>query len=171
MRNPKPYSDEIGKNVLNRKADNKCYRQRNSSIAFSQEWAVTEVTYAQTITVRQTDSNQMQVWLCGIDASELGNEAREKLRSLLGLVKASLVATNENQLMVIPVGKDEQGRTVAEMMVYDRGEAETSFQEELLKSGLARTQQGGVECPNQIAFKNAQRIVIASKTGVWSQVK
>jgi endonuclease YncB( thermonuclease family) len=114
------------------------------------------------MTVRQTDSNQMQVWLCGIDASELGNEAREKLRSLLGLPfavaslkeKASLVATNENQLMVIPVGKDEQGRTVAEVMVYDQGEAETSFQKELLKSGLARTQLGGVECPNQKAFEN-----------------
>ncbi|MEH2083267.1 MAG: thermonuclease family protein [Nostoc sp.] len=45
----------------------------------------------------------------------------------------------ENQVMVIPAGKDKQGRTVAEVMVYGQGEAEISFQEELLKSGLART--------------------------------
>ncbi|MDZ8108268.1 MAG: hypothetical protein RM338_21970 [Nostoc sp. DedQUE12a] len=41
----------------------------------------------------------------------------------------------------------------------------------MLKSGLARTQQSGVECPNQIAFENAQRLAIASKAGVWGQRK
>ncbi|WP_242062428.1 thermonuclease family protein [Nostoc punctiforme] len=133
------------------------------SIALTEEWAVVEVTDAQTMTLRQTDGNQMQVRLCGIDASELGNKAKDKLRSL--------VATNDNQVMVIPVGKDEQGRTIAEVMVYGQGEAEISFQEELLKSGLARTQQGDVECPNQIAFENAQRLAIASNVGVWSQGK
>ncbi|WP_322707040.1 thermonuclease family protein [Nostoc sp. DedQUE04] len=137
--------------------------EKNSSIALTEEWTFIDVTDAQTMTLRQTDGNQMQVWLCGIEASELGNEAREKLRSL--------VATNENQVMVIPVGKNEQGRTVAEVMVYGQGEAEISFQEELLKSGLARTQQGGVECPNQIAFENAQRLAKASKVGIWRQMK
>lgn len=134
-----------------------------SSIALTEEWAVVEVTDGQTMILRQTDGNQMQVRLCGIDASELGNKAKEKLRSL--------VATNENQVMVIPVHKDSLGRTVAEVMVYGQGEAEISFQEELLKSGLARTQQGGVECPNQIAFENAQRLAIASKAGIWGQRK
>ncbi|MFN6497937.1 MAG: hypothetical protein RMX65_013135 [Nostoc sp. DedQUE01] len=71
----------------------------------------------------------MQVRLCGIDASELGNKAKEKLRSLLGLPKASLVAINENQVMVIPAGKDEQGRTVAEIMVYGKNGYDISFQE------------------------------------------
>jgi endonuclease YncB( thermonuclease family) len=56
-------------------------------------------------------------------------------------------------------------------MAHGQGEAEISFQEELLKSGLAKTQLGGVECPNQIAFEQAQKIAIASKTGVWSQDK
>ncbi|MBD2683633.1 MULTISPECIES: thermonuclease family protein [Nostoc] len=137
--------------------------QKNSFIALTEEWAVVEVTDAQSMILRQTDGNQMQVWLCGIEASELGNKANEKLKSL--------VATNENQVMVIPVGKDEQGRTVAEVMVYGKDGVEVSFQEELLKSGLAKTQQGGVECPNQIAFENAQKMAVASKVGVWSQNK
>ncbi|MBD2682639.1 MULTISPECIES: thermonuclease family protein [Nostoc] len=137
--------------------------QKNSSIALTEEWAVVEVTDAQSMILRQTDGNQMQVRLCGIDASELRNKAKEKLRSL--------VAINDSQVMVIPAGKDEQGHTVAEVMVYGQGEAEISFQEELLKSGLARTQQAGVECPNQIAFENAQRLAIASKAGIWGQRK
>lgn len=52
-------------------------------------------------------------------------------------------------------------------MAYGKGGFEVSFQEELLKSGLAKTQQGGVECPNQLAFENAQRMANA----VWSQDK
>uniref|UniRef100_A0A8J7A0S8 Thermonuclease family protein n=1 Tax=Desmonostoc muscorum LEGE 12446 TaxID=1828758 RepID=A0A8J7A0S8_DESMC len=143
------------------------------SIALSQEWTATQVTDGDSITVRQTDGSQMEVELCGINAPEVrhdkatgqpfGNKAKQKLRSL--------VATNDSQVMVIPVGKDEQGRTVGEVMVYAQGEAEISFQEELLKSGLARTQQGEVECPNQIAFENAQRLAIASKAGIWGQMK
>ncbi|WP_445632523.1 hypothetical protein [Nostoc sp. DSM 114161] len=60
-----------------------------------------EVTDAQTMTLRQTDGNQMQVRLCGIDASQLGNKAKEKLRFL--------VATNDSQVMVIPAGKMNRG--------------------------------------------------------------
>ncbi|MCC5662340.1 hypothetical protein LC608_36675 [Nostoc sp. XA010] len=39
---------------------------------------------------------------------------------------------------------------------------------ELCGIDAPEVKQGEVECPNQIAFENAQRIVIASKTGVWS---
>ncbi|HYX15955.1 MAG TPA: hypothetical protein VE944_16615 [Nostoc sp.] len=53
------------------------------------------------------------------------------------------------------MAKDEQGRTVAEVMAYGKGGVEVSFREELLKSGLINTRQSGVECPNQIAFENA----------------
>ncbi|MDZ8189768.1 MAG: hypothetical protein RMX96_33645 [Nostoc sp. ChiSLP02] len=92
--------------------------QKNSSIALTEEWTVIDVTDAQTMILRQTDGNQMQVRLCRIDASELGNKAKDKLRSLLGLPfavaslkeKASLVAINDSQVMVIPAGEDEQGQ-------------------------------------------------------------
>lgn len=96
-------------------------------------------------------------------AQVLGNEAKDKL--------LKLVAAADNQVMIIPVGKDSDGRTVAEVMTHGQGEAEISFQEEMLKSGLAKTRLGGVECPNQLAFKQAQKIAIASKTGMWSQDK
>ena len=135
------------------------------SPAFPEQWVVMEVTDAQTMTVRQTDGNQMQIRLCGINQPEqaLSKQATEKLRSL--------VAIDGNQVTVIPVAKDEQGRTVAEVMAYGKDGVEVSFQEELLKSGLVKTRQSGVECPNQIAFENAQRLAIASKTGIWGQLK
>jgi endonuclease YncB( thermonuclease family) len=82
------------------------------SIALSEEWIATEVADGDSMTVRQTDGSQMEVELCGIDAPEVkhdkatgqpfANEAQQKLQSL--------VATNENQVMVIPAGKDEQGQ-------------------------------------------------------------
>ncbi|MEH2035697.1 MAG: thermonuclease family protein [Nostoc sp.] len=90
-------------------------------------------------------------------------EAKQKL--------LKLVAAADNQLMIIPVGKDLKGRTVAEVMAYGKGEADISFQEELLKDGLAKTRKSGVVCPNQLGFEKAQEIAIASKTGVWSQDK
>ncbi|MBD2452128.1 thermonuclease family protein [Nostoc sp. FACHB-152] len=135
----------------------------NNSPAFPEQWAVMEVTDAQTMTVRQTNGHQMQVRLCGIDAAELGNQAKEKLQSL--------VAIDGNQVTVIPVAKDEQGRTFAEIMAYSKDGVEVSFQEELLKSGLVKTRQSGVECPNMIAFENAQRLAVASKAGIWKQLK
>lgn len=53
------------------------------------------------------------------------------------------------------MGKDEPGRTVAEVMAYGKGGFEISFQEELLKSALARTRQSGMKWPNQLAFENS----------------
>ncbi|MBN3992624.1 MAG: thermonuclease family protein [Nostoc sp. NMS2] len=146
-------------------------RTNQPSIALTEEWIATQVADGDSITVRQTDGSQMEVELCGIDAPEvkqgevpaqaLSNEAKDKL--------LKLVASADNQLMIIPVAKDSDGRTVAEVMAHGQGEAEISFQEELLKSGLAKTRLGGVECPNRIAFEQAQKIAIASKAGVWSQ--
>ncbi|WP_335143015.1 hypothetical protein [Nostoc sp.] len=39
------------------------------------------------MTLRQTDDHQMQVRLCGIDALELANQAKNRLRSLLDSLK------------------------------------------------------------------------------------
>ncbi|MCP6760098.1 MAG: hypothetical protein NHB32_15395 [Fischerella sp. CENA71] len=64
----------------------------NSSMALTEQWAVLEVSDGENMTVRQTNGNQMQVRLCGIDVlnvkqdkasgQALGNKAKEKLRSL-----------------------------------------------------------------------------------------
>jgi endonuclease YncB( thermonuclease family) len=114
----------------------------------------------------------MQVRLCGIDASQLqhsqtpiqtfDSQAKEKLRSL--------VAAADNQVMIIPVAKDSDGRTVAEvMMSAGKDDIEVSFQEEILKSGLASYRKSGDNCPNNLAFEKAEKLAIASKAGVWSQ--
>lgn len=139
------------------------YRSDNSSIALSEEWTVIDVADGNSITVRRTDGSQLSVELCGIEG-ELGqswvNEAKNKLRKL--------VAAADNQVLIIPVAKDSQGRTIAEVMAYGEGEADISFEEELLKSGLAKTYNSGVTCPNQLAFEQAQNMGKASKVGMWS---
>jgi endonuclease YncB( thermonuclease family) len=151
------------------------YRTRNSSIALTEEWIVTDVVDGTTITVRQTDGSQMKVRLCGIDTLKQGrvsekilsNAARDKLRSLLGLPKASLVASAEQQVLIIPVTQDTEGYTIAEVISYTKGETEINFQEELLKSGLAKIYTSGANCPNYLAFEEAQQIAITSKLGIW----
>lgn len=70
-------------------------------------------------------------------SGERKSEAKDKLLKLVGAA--------ENQLMIIPVAKDSYGRTVAEVMARGQGDTEISFQEELLKIGLAKTRLGGIE--------------------------
>ncbi|MBE8971315.1 thermonuclease family protein [Nostocales cyanobacterium LEGE 12452] len=146
-------------------------RTNQPSIALTEEWTATQVIDGDSITVRQTDGSQMSVELCGIDAPELkqaeapgqplAHEAKQKL--------LKLIAAADNQLMIVPVEKDNKGRTVAEVMAYGKGETDISFQEELLKDGLAKMRKSEVECPNHLAFEQAQKIAKASKVGVWSQ--
>lgn len=138
------------------------FRLNQPNIALTEDWTVLEVTDADRLTVRQTDGQQMNVRLCGIVAA-LDNQAKDKLRSL--------VAAAENQVMLIPVEKDGDGYTVAEVMAYGTGEVQISFQEELLKSGLAKVRKSGVECPNHLSLKNAEKIAKSSQVGVWRQVK
>lgn len=147
------------------------FHTNQPSIALTEEWIVTDILDGDTLTVRQTDGSQMQVRLCGIDAPKMqhsktpmqtfDSQAKEKLRSL--------VAAADNQVMIIPVAKDSDGRTVAEAMTTGKDDIEVSFQEEILKSGLAYYRKSGDNCPNNLAFENAQKLAIASNAGVWSQ--
>lgn len=141
------------------------------SIALTERWIVTDIIDGDTLTVRQTDGSEMQVRLCGIDTPQLqhsqtpiqtfDSQAKKKLRLL--------VAAADNQVMIIPVEKDSDGRTVAEVMTTGKDDIEVSFQEEILKSGLAYYRKSGDNCPNNLAFENAQKLAISSKTGVWGQ--
>lgn len=140
-------------------------------IALTERWIVTDIIDGATLTVRQTDSSEMQVRLCGIDAPKsqhskismqtFDSETKEKLRLL--------VAAADNQVMIIPVAKDSDGRTVAEVMSVGKDDIEVSFQEEILKSGLAYYRKSGDNCPNNSAFEKAEKLAIASKAGAWSQ--
>jgi micrococcal nuclease len=149
-------------------------------IAMSEHWTVASVADGDTITVNR-GSETKKIRLCGIDAPEIkhgkqpgqpfGDEAREKLRSLVDLAK--------NEVIIIPVESDRYGRTVAEVMASVSGEwgIEMSFQEEMLKSGSAYYyKQYASNCPNHDAFAKAQELAmaqpasgIASKAGVWGK--
>jgi Staphylococcal nuclease homologue len=61
------------------------------------------------------------------------------------------------------------GGIFGEQKIFYTAEAalKASFQEELLKNGLAKTRKSEVKCPNQLAFEQAQKMAIASKAGVW----
>ncbi|OUL23970.1 hypothetical protein BV378_20270 [Nostoc sp. RF31YmG] len=143
------------------------------TMPLSEHWEVKSVADGDTITVKRGNETK-KIRFCGIDSPEVkhnkqpgqpfGNEAREKLRSLVALAK--------NKVIIIPVETDRYGRTVAEVMASVSGEwgQEMSFQEEMLKSGLAYYyEKYAANCPNHDAFAQAQEIAIASKAGVWSQ--
>lgn len=136
----------------------------------SENWTVTNVADGDTITVRQTTGQEMKVRLGCIDAPEtpkpgkpgqpLGQEAKQKL--------SALVAAANNEVMVIPIEKDKYGRIVAEVMARGSGEVEVSFQEEMLKSGMAMVYPAFVaNCPNAEVFKRAEEIAKSKNLGVW----
>ncbi|NJR72948.1 MAG: thermonuclease family protein [Scytonema sp. CRU_2_7] len=127
-------------------------------IAMSEHWTVSSVADGDTITVKR-DGETKKIRFCGIDAPEtkhgkqpgqlLGNESKEKLQSLVALAK--------NQVIIIPVETDRYGRTVAEVMASVSGEwgIEMSFQEEMLKSGMAYYyKQYASNCPNHDALQS-----------------
>ncbi|MCG6135190.1 MAG: thermonuclease family protein [Nostoc sp. LLA-1] len=135
------------------------------SVPLSEDWEVVRVADGDTITVKR-GSETKRIRFCGIDAPEtqqpMGKESTEKLRSLVALAK--------NQVIIIPVETDRYGRTVAEVMAAVSGEwgIEMSFQEEMLKSGMARIYPAFVDkCPNKEAFKQAEEIGKSQRSGVW----
>ncbi|WP_138504455.1 thermonuclease family protein [Nostoc sp. PA-18-2419] len=143
------------------------------AMPLSEDWTVVSVADGDTITVRRGGETK-KIRFCGMDAPEIkhgkqpgqpfGNEAREKLRLLVALAK--------NEVLIIPIETDRYGRTVAEVMASVSGEwgLEMSFQEEMLKSGMAYYyKQYASKCPNHDAFAKAQEIGITNRVGVWSQ--
>ena len=127
-----------------------------------------------TITVKRNGETK-KIRFCGIDAPEksqtLGKQSTEKLRSACSSASLSLVQLAKNQVIIIPVETDRYGRTVAEVMAAVSGEwgEEISFQEEMLKSGLAYYyRKYAANCPNHLAFERAEEIGKSSKAGVWS---
>ncbi|MEJ1934790.1 thermonuclease family protein [Nostoc sp. NIES-2111] len=138
------------------------FQVNQPTISLTEEWTVIDVVDGHRLTLRQADGKQINVRLCGIVAV-LDNPAKEKL---ISLVKAAW-----DQVMIIPVEKDSDGYTVAEVMANGTGGVDISFGEELLKSGLAKVRKSGVKCPNQLSFENAEKIAKSSQVGVWRQVK
>jgi micrococcal nuclease len=147
--------------------------ESSPKMPMSENWEVVSVADGDTITVKR-GAETKKIRFCGMDAPEIkhgkqpgqpfGDEAREKLRSLVALAK--------NQVIIFPVETDRYGRTVAEVMATVKGEwgEEMSLQEEMLKSGSAYYyKQYAANCPNHEVFAKAEEIAIASKVGVWGK--
>ncbi|AFZ27261.1 micrococcal nuclease-like nuclease [Cylindrospermum stagnale PCC 7417] len=140
----------------------------------SEDWTATSVADGDTITVKRGNETK-KIRLCGINAPEgkhgkatgqpHGDEAKEKLRSLVALAK--------NQVIIIPIETDRYGRTVAEVVAEVSGAwgIELSFQEEMLKSGNAYFDSNALNCPNHDAFEKAEQIAKANGAGVWGKRK
>jgi hypothetical protein len=88
----------------------------------------------------------VSVFYCGQDKHLTSKPKRNCDRAL---------AAASNQVMIIPVEKDSDGYTIAEVMAYGKGSVEVSFQEEILKTGLVKTRKSGLSCPNYLAFEEA----------------
>jgi micrococcal nuclease len=137
----------------------------------TEQWTVIKVSDGDTMTVRQTTGQEMKIRLACIDAPEIpdGNQPGQPLGEESKVKLQSLVAAADNQVMVIPIEKDKYGRTVAEIMSAGKNGIEVSFQEEMLKSGMAYLyRQYLKKCFNASAFEQAQKIAIASRAGVWN---
>ena len=109
----------------------------NGVMPSSERWQVVNVADGDTLTVGSRGKKE-KLRLCGIDAPEVahgskpgqpfGNEATEKLRSLVGGVG--------NEVIVMPIEKDRYGRTVAEVFVKTpNSEEETFVNGELVAAG------------------------------------
>jgi endonuclease YncB( thermonuclease family) len=109
-----------------------------------------------------------KIRLCGIDTPEkaqpLGNQATEKLRSLIAMAN--------NQVIVFLVEQDRYGRTVAELFVKasinSQPEQELFVNYEMVASGMAyHYERYSNSCPNREAIVEGERLAKSKRLGVW----
>jgi micrococcal nuclease len=132
--------------------------------ALAESWAVVKVSDGDTLKVRQTNGEEMNVRLGCIDAPEkkqfLGKESQANLQRLVdeagGWVMVSVIST------------DRYGRQVAEVFTAVSG-IEKSLNEEQLVSGNAFFYKQYSDCPNRSVFERAEAMAKSKGIGVWSQ--
>jgi endonuclease YncB( thermonuclease family) len=114
---------------------------------------------------------ETRIRLCGIDAPErdqpLGIAARDHLRSLIN--------RGNGLIIVVPVERDQYGRTVAELYVqprsglgYQAGE-EIAVNAQMVAAGYAyHYAQYSGDCPNGGLLSAIESQAQAARRGVWS---
>ena len=133
----------------------------------SQRWEVANVVDGNTLTVR-AEGKEDRIRLCGINAPELsqpvGNDAREKLRSL--------ISAAGNQLIVVPSERDRNGLLLAEVFVSaGKGtEEEKLLNYEMVQAGMARHyKEYSDRCPNgSEILADAEKEAKSKQVGLWS---
>ncbi|WP_414530622.1 thermonuclease family protein [Nodularia chucula] len=144
-----------------------CNTQSSTLPPPTEDWIVTNISDGHSLTVRQTTGQEMKIRLCGIDAPKLdqplGKESRDALRSL--------IASSDNEVMVSPIEKDRDGRTLAEVFII-LPDSEKFLNEEQISSGNAYLyKQDAGKCPNESTLENAEVIAQSKKLGLWSGFK
>lgn len=133
--------------------------------------SVVSVSDGDSITVRQTNGENLKIRLCGIDAPEkaqpMGKQAKEYL--------LSLIAKGDGSVMVTPLETDRYGRTVAEVFVkpkpgtgYQAGE-EIFVNGDMAIAGFAyHYAKYSGNCPNRTVIVSSEEIAKGKRAGVWS---
>jgi micrococcal nuclease len=142
---------------------------KSAQAGMSQHYDAVEVIDGDTI--RTPDGRSIR--LCGIDAPEvahrgkpgqaLGEAAKGKLEAL---IKAA-----GGRVIVSPIETDRYGRTVAEVFVPLRGEAEKLLNYELVRAGMAyHYRQYSQNCPNGAgSLEAAEAEAKRQRLGVWAR--
>ena len=133
----------------------------------SQRWEVANVVDGDTLKVR-AEGKEDRIRLCGINAPELsqpmGNDAREKLRSL--------VSAAGNQLIVFPSERDREGQLLAEVFVTaGKGtEEEKLLNYEMVQAGMAlHYKEYSDRCPNGgEILAEAEQEAKSKRLGAWA---
>ena len=132
----------------------------------SEVWKVMNVVDGDTLTV-MAKGKEDRIRLCGIDAPELGqpegNDAREKLRSLVSAVG--------NQVIVVPSERDRNGLLLAEVFVSagKRSEEEKLLNYEMVRAGMAHHyKEYSDRCPNgSEILAEAEQEAKGKRLGLW----
>ena len=111
------------------------------------------------------DDEEMNIRLCGIDAPEqnqkLGIESRDYLQSQADIGKG--------ELFIIPVEKDKQGRTVAEVYAQDSKKTAIHLNLQMVRLGYAwHYPEYSNNCLRPQDFALAEQLAREEDLGVWN---
>ena len=112
----------------------------------------------------ERNSEELKIKLCEINApeeeEELGRESREHLRSL--------AVINNGELWLIPIEKDKEGSTVAEVYVRDSYDTAINLNVQMVRDGYAWHDEGDSNtCPIRGEFALAQELAQEEGLGIW----
>jgi micrococcal nuclease len=100
------------------------------------------------------ECNKLKIRLCGLDSPEISQPYCSAATA-----KLTQLALNKN-VRLIPSGKDNFGRIIAEVWLNNR-----LLNAEMLRAGLANSYGS---CPTQkTVLINAEKVAIANKLGNW----
>ena len=94
-------------------------------------------------------------------AQPLGSEARDYLRSLVSL--------GDGELLLVPIEKDQYGRTVGELYVQDRENSAINLNLQMVRDGYAwHYARYSDNCPIRDELVMAEGMAKQERVGIWN---